>query len=86
VVDELNRLKDEVGGVHVNVRARIVSFDSTNYLAVLRLDGSAPQTVTGVRVSRDLAAADMAVGRRVLIDPGASGEADEWVVFAVWTA
>lgn len=66
------------------LRGSLVSFDSTAYTAVVRLDGSAPQTVTGVRVSRAIPAAEMVALRRVLVVTGDHGDAADLVVIAVW--
>ncbi len=65
-------------------RGRIVAFDSNTYLATVRLDGSAPQTLDGVAVSRGLAAAALTPGRRVLVDTGDHGDPADIVVTAVW--
>ena len=67
------------------LRGTLVSFDSATYTAVVRSDGSAPQTLTGVRVSRDIASGDMVAGRRVLVATGDHGDPGDLVLFAVWT-
>ncbi|MEX0784231.1 MAG: hypothetical protein WD557_16445 [Dehalococcoidia bacterium] len=66
------------------LRGTLVSFDSTAYTAVIRLDGSATQTLTGVRVSRAIASAEMVAGRRALLAAGDHGDAADLVVIAVW--
>ena len=65
------------------MRGRIVSFDSPTYTASVRTDGSAPQRFDGVTVAANIASAEMVVGRRVLVDTGASGEVGELVVYGV---
>lgn len=61
------------------------AFDSGAYLATVQLTGSLMLYLTSVPVSRDLAAADLATGRKVavaLFDPNNHQDA---VLFAVWT-
>ncbi len=65
------------------LRGTLVSFDSVTYTAVVRADGSAPQTLTGVRVSRGIASGEMVAGRRVLVAAGEHGDVGALVVFAV---
>ncbi|MGI8926408.1 MAG: hypothetical protein ACR2HN_07145 [Tepidiformaceae bacterium] len=67
------------------LRGTIVSFNSVTWRAVIRLDGSTPQTLTDVRVSR-YAAADIAAPRRCLVDTGDHGDIADAVLTAVWTA
>lgn len=66
------------------LRGVIVSFDSTPYTASVRLDGSAPQAVDSVAVSRAIAAAEMTAGRKVLLDTGDHNHPSDFVVTAVW--
>ena len=66
------------------LRGTLVSFDAGSYTAVVRADGSAPQTLTGVSVSRAISTAEMSAGRRVLIATGDHGDAADLVVVAVW--
>ena len=66
------------------LRGILVSFDSTTYTAVVRSDGSASQTLTGVHVSRDIASGDLVAGRRVLVATGETGDPGDLVLFAVW--
>lgn len=65
-------------------RGRLVAFDSVNFLATVRLDGSAPQVLEGAAVSRGLAAAALTPGRRVLVDTGDHGDPADIVVTAAW--
>jgi hypothetical protein len=67
------------------LRGTLVSFDSGAYTAVVRADGSAPQTLAGVRVSRGMASGEMVAGRRLLVAAGEHGDAGDLVVVAVWT-
>lgn len=66
------------------LRGSIVSFNSTPYTASIRLDGSAPQTVDGVAVSRAIPSAEMTTGRKVLLDTGDHNHPADFVVTAVW--
>lgn len=66
------------------LRGSIVSFDSTPYTASVRLDGSAPQTVDNVTVSRAIASGEMTAGRKVLLDTGDHNHPADFVVTAVW--
>ena len=66
------------------IRGTLVTFDSGAHTADVRLDGSAPQRLEGLRVARNIDASEMTPGRRVLLDTGESGEAEEIVVFAVF--
>ncbi len=66
------------------LRGSIVSFDSTPYTASVRLDGSAPQTVDNVTVSRAIASGEMTAGRKVLVDTGDHNHPADFVVTAVW--
>jgi hypothetical protein len=66
------------------LRGSIVSFDSTPYTASIRLDGSAPQTVDNVAVSRAIASGEMTAGRKVLLDTGDHNHPSDFVVTAVW--
>ncbi|MBA4179507.1 MAG: hypothetical protein C0506_02865 [Anaerolinea sp.] len=51
--------------------------------ATIRLEGSAPQTITTTKVSLD-AVASMAAGRKVLLDTGDHNDPADFVIFAVW--
>jgi hypothetical protein len=66
-------------------RGRVVSFDSGSHTAVIRLEASSPQTLTGVRTSRAIASGDMTAGRRVILDTGDHNDPADFVVTAVWT-
>lgn len=65
------------------VRGRLVAFDSGAHQATVRLDGSATQSIDGIRVAANIATAEMVAGRLVLIDTGESGELPDIVVYAV---
>ena len=65
-------------------RGVLASWDGSNFLATVRLDGSAPQTLSGLRTSRAIASADMVAGRRVIVDTGDHGDPGDIVVTAVW--
>jgi hypothetical protein len=66
------------------IRGTLVSFDFGTWTAVIRADGSAPQTLTGVGVSRAIPADEMVAGRRVLVAAGEHGDVGDLVVLAVW--
>ena len=53
--------------------------------ATVRLDGSPAQSLGPLRTSRGLPAAEMVVGRRVLLDTGDHGDPADFVVTAVYT-
>ena len=66
-------------------RGTLVSFSAGSYTASVRLDGSAPRTLDGVKVSRAIASGEMVASRRVLVDAGDHGDPADAVVVAVWT-
>lgn len=66
------------------LRGKVVSFDSGTHTAVIRLDGSAPQTLAAVPTSQAIAAADMTAGRRVILDTGDHNHPADFVVTTVW--
>jgi hypothetical protein len=66
-------------------RGSVVSFDSLNWKADVRLDGSQAQSLAGVKTSRNIAAVEMTAGRKVLVDTGDHGDLADVVVFAVFT-
>lgn len=66
-------------------RAKLVSFNSGTYRAVARLDGSAPQVLTDLRVNRAIPIAEMSAGRACLIDTGDHGDPADAVLTAIWT-
>jgi hypothetical protein len=68
------------------LRATIISFDATPHTATVRLDGSAAETLTGVRTSRAIASGDMTAGRRTIVDTGDHNHPDDFVITAVYTA
>lgn len=65
-------------------RAKLVSFNATTYRAVVRLDGSAAQTITGVRTSRAIPTAEMTANRPCLIDTGDHNDPADIVLTAIW--
>jgi len=65
------------------LRGRLVRFDATAWRAVVRLDGSASMELTGVAVSRALAAREMVAGRTVLVETGEPGDPAEAILVAV---
>ena len=65
-------------------RGTLVSFDSGSYRATVRGDGSGAQSLANLPVSRGIPAAEMAAGRRVILDAGARHDPEELVVIAVW--
>jgi len=68
------------------IRAGILrAWDSANYLATVQMSASQAQYVSTLPVARDIASADMVLGRKVAIaffDPSNPSDA---IVFAVWT-
>lgn len=66
------------------LRGVLTAFDSANYKATVRLDGSAPQTVNNIKTSRAIPAAEMVAARRLIVDTGEAASADEWVVTAIF--
>lgn len=66
-------------------RGRVVAFNSGTWQADVRLDGSAPQSLRGVAVARNIASVEMTPGRRVLVDTGDHGDPADAVVTAVYT-
>ncbi len=65
------------------LRGTLVRFDRTDWIAVVRLDGSAPMELAGVAVSRALTAAEMVAGRMVLVDTGDQGDPADAILTAV---
>ena len=65
-------------------RGTLAAWDGTGFLSTVRLDGSAAQTLAAIRTSRGLPAAEMIVGRRVLLDAGPTGDPADFVVTAVY--
>lgn len=66
-------------------RARLVSWNSGTYRAVVRVDGSSPQTLTDVRVSRAIPSGEMTATRPCLIDTGDHGDPADAILYAMWT-
>ncbi|MEO6043647.1 MAG: hypothetical protein ABIQ47_06975 [Tepidiformaceae bacterium] len=52
--------------------------------ATVRLEGSAPQTITTDKKAANILAADMVVTRKVLIDAGDHNDPADFVIYAVW--
>ena len=69
-----------------DIRSGILkAFDAVGYKATVQFTGSLQQFVAGINVTRDVAAGDMTVGRKVAVaffDPSNHTDA---VLFAVWT-
>lgn len=65
-------------------RGLVVDFDDVEHVASVRLDGSASEVTQGVAVSRGIAANEVVVGRRVLVDTGDHNHPGDFVVVAVW--
>lgn len=65
------------------LRGRLVRFDGSAWRAVVRLEGSASMELRDVAVSRAIAAGQMVVGRRVLVDTGDAGDAAEAILTAI---
>jgi hypothetical protein len=65
-------------------RGTVVAFNGTTWLASVRLDGSAAQTLDDVRVNRGLDAAEVTAGRRCLVEPGEGHDPNDAVLIAVY--
>ena len=52
--------------------------------ATIRLEGSAAQTITTDKKAANILAADMTVGRKVLLDTGDHNDPADIVIYAVW--
>ena len=52
--------------------------------ATVRLEGSAPQTITTDKKAANILAADMVVTRKVLIDTGDHNDPADFVIYAIW--
>ena len=63
----------------------VKAFDNVNWLATVQLTGSLALWLRGVPVSRSIAAAEMAVGRRAAVVLFDATNPSDAVVFAVWT-
>jgi hypothetical protein len=66
-------------------RGILREFDSGTYKASVQLAGSVYGWVTGVRVARNIATAEMVAGRNVAVVMFDSSNPDDAVVAAVWT-
>jgi hypothetical protein len=66
-------------------RGILREFDSGAYTASVQLAGSIPSWLTGVRVARNIAAAELIAGRRVAVLMFDDSNPDDAVVAAVWT-
>ncbi|HET9201148.1 MAG TPA: hypothetical protein VFO84_09290 [Dehalococcoidia bacterium] len=67
-------------------RGTLKAFDSTNFKATVQLHGSLARRLTDVRVSRDLTATQMVVGRLVAVAFFEDRNPRDAVVFAAWTS
>ena len=65
-------------------RGTVVSFSAVNGLATVRLDRSAAQAVTGIAVARGLDPAQVAAGRRAIIDTGDHNNPGDFVLTAIY--
>ena len=66
-------------------RATVIDFDDTTYLATVRLDGSAAETIRDIATSRAIPDDQMDTGRRVIVDTGDHNHPADFVVTAVYT-
>jgi len=67
------------------LRGTVISFDSGTHTAVIRLDGSAAQTLRSVATNRGIASGDMTAGRAVVLDTGDHNHPADFVVTTVFT-
>jgi hypothetical protein len=67
------------------LRGTLATWNGANYLAGVRLDGSALAVASGLRTSRAIASAEMVPGRVVLVDAGDETGPREMVVIAVFS-
>ncbi len=65
-------------------RGKVVSFASGPWTASIRLDGSAAQTIENVPVVSHIAATDMDVGNKCIVDTGDHNHPADFVVIAAW--
>jgi hypothetical protein len=66
-------------------RGILREFDSGTYKASVQLAGSVSSWLTGLRVARNIAAAEMVAGRNVAVLMFDDSNPDDAVVAAVWT-
>ena len=70
----------------MEIRRGIVrAFDAPSYTATVEVTGSIAVWLTGVPVSRDIAAGDLVAGRNVAIILFDAGNPSDAVICAVWT-
>jgi hypothetical protein len=67
------------------LRGILQGFDAGAYKATVQVAGATGSWLTGVSVSRDIAAGDMIVGRYVAIYAFEVSNPTDAVLFAVWT-
>ncbi len=67
------------------LRGILSAYAAGTHTATVRLDGSTVETMAGIPVDRGIPAAQMIVGRKVMLETGESGELNEHVLLAVWT-
>jgi hypothetical protein len=65
-------------------RGVLRAFDSATYTATVQIAGSVATSLPSIAVSRDIAAADMVVGRHVAVLQFDQFNPDDMVVCAVW--
>lgn len=66
-------------------RGTLTAFDAATGFATVRLDGSSPVSLTGVRASYAFGYAALIAGRKVIIDAGDHGDPADAVVIAVFS-
>jgi hypothetical protein len=64
-------------------RGIIAAYDSGTHTATIRFTGSTPQSIAGIRVAANIAAAAVTVNRRAVVDDGPDGHLADMVVLAV---
>lgn len=64
------------------IRGTLAAWSSPT--ATVRLEGSAPQTITTDKKAANILAADMVTGRKVLIDTGDHNDPADFVLYAIW--
>ena len=67
------------------LRATVIDFDDTTYLATVRLDGSASETLSQIATNRAIPDDQMTTRRRVIVDTGDHNHPADFVITAVYT-
>ncbi len=65
-------------------RGTLVSYDGATATATVRLDDSPVNAMTGIKVNRGLAAAELVANRRVIVDTGDHSDPADAVLTAVY--